>query len=783
MILNKTYIFLSFIALLLCNTFHTYSQSKAKKTRILFLLDASSSMSNNWNENKARFEVASTILLQIVDSIYTLNNEVEFAVRAYGTEHNAQEKNCTDTRLEIPFNIQNVSQIKTRLRHIIPRGYSPIAYSLLQASENELSKENLYDYSIILISDGGESCQGDVCGTFQKFLQKKIKVKPYIIGLDKNENLKTYYECFGNYINVSTAAEIKEAIKLIVDAHRPVIDKPKQLNLTTTYSQVEPIKETKPSIDTPKSSTKPKENNTFTIQSLYSKYAQTLVQKNEKINANYVKLSNKNNVRIDFGNLSEPAPIPPVETPKIQKTNFALTQLQLKKYLINKKFVEKINANQHHLQNEKNVRFSLAISEEPKPIERAKTELNRLVFGNYLNAQVKRSKLSSIPKTKISVKKATFALQLAPDRDTFFIRSLNNKKMPLLLTPMQAATVKAKTIKTPSKAKFTLQIQEEPSFKPIALKNIKFPLRYSYAYAIPSKSPYNNIYKKAVFKLNIVEEIIAKKDTPLKRKIEKTKPQEINLDYTIQTQNSTETQLQVYFKGPNGKVYEKYKPEIIMNDPKTHKFVHSFKREVQGTEPKPQKVQEGIYDLVVSGSTNLFANQVQLLPNKINKVYIKVTDGTLEFQYLGNITRPVVEYNAIVNRRFAAGATILQKCSDKLYYDPGTYYVEINTMPAIKYSVDLTFGATYVLTIAEPGSLQISNTNNLGRIQLQSVLGDMFVTFYVMQVDGNLEKQKLTLQPGQYKALVPINPKTPEAGIKEVPFRVKSNEETIVELK
>ena len=31
---------------------------------------------------------------------------------------------------------------------------------------------------------------------------------------------------------------------------------------------------------------------------------------------------------------------------------------------------------------------------------------------------------------------------------------------------------------------------------------------------------------------------------------------------------------------------------------------------------------------------------------------------------MGNRARPV-EYNAIVNRRFAAGATILQKCIDK----------------------------------------------------------------------------------------------------------------------
>ena len=56
--------------------------------------------------------------------MYALNNEVEFAVRAYGTQFPAQDKNCTDTRLEVPFNIQNVAQINTRLKNIKPIGFS-----------------------------------------------------------------------------------------------------------------------------------------------------------------------------------------------------------------------------------------------------------------------------------------------------------------------------------------------------------------------------------------------------------------------------------------------------------------------------------------------------------------------------------------------------------------------------------------------------------------------------------------------------------------------------------
>jgi hypothetical protein len=213
------------------NPFVCFAQSSIKKTRILFLIDASSSMTYSWNPTNTRFQVASNILLNIIDSIYTINNEVEFAVRAYGTQYSAQEKNCFDTKLEVPFNYQNVSQIKTRLQYIKPYGFSPIAYSLQQASENELNNSSFYDYSIIFITDGGESCNGDICNVFNNLLKNKISIKPYVIGLDKNEKLKNYYESLGNFIEVNTAADIDEAVQMIVNANRKIIEKPKQLKL------------------------------------------------------------------------------------------------------------------------------------------------------------------------------------------------------------------------------------------------------------------------------------------------------------------------------------------------------------------------------------------------------------------------------------------------------------------------------------------------------------------------------------------------------------------------
>jgi hypothetical protein len=221
------------------------AQSQTKKTRILFILDASSSMTYDWNKNYNRFAIARNILLQIVDSIYAVNNEVEFGVRLYGTEFPAQEKNCTDSRLLVPFNLQNVNQIKQSLLYATPIGWSPIAYSLKESARTEINNTSQYDYSIIFITDGGESCGGDICETYLTLLKNKISITPYIIGLDNNANLKSYYDCLGKFVSVLEVDDIPKAVKLIVDENRPILNKKKNLNLKTVFSNT-PIKKSDP---------------------------------------------------------------------------------------------------------------------------------------------------------------------------------------------------------------------------------------------------------------------------------------------------------------------------------------------------------------------------------------------------------------------------------------------------------------------------------------------------------------------------------------------------------
>jgi len=219
-------------------------------------------------------------------------------------------------------------------------------------------------------------------------------------------------------------------------------------------------------------------------------------------------------------------------------------------------------------------------------------------------------------------------------------------------------------------------------------------------------------------------------------------------------------------------------------DPKTGQEIKRFFRttDAQGN-PDPQKAPPGNFNLVIGKSGNTIVKSVTIQPDKNNKVTIVVKKGSLSFAYETNLKRPVSEFGAAVKKTFEAGPIISQKGTEELEYEPGNYHIEINTLPISRRNVDLDFGSSVRIDIPEPGFVQFSNTNSLGKVSLFYQLGDQFVKFYSMDIKGNPAEQKLRLQPGIYEVHWK---KTPQISSREdglVTFYVKSNETTQVEIK
>ena len=116
-------------------------------------------------------------------------------------------------------------------------------------------------------------------------------------------------------------------------------------------------------------------------------------------------------------------------------------------------------------------------------------------------------------------------------------------------------------------------------------------------------------------------------------------------------------------------------------------------------------------------------------------------------------------------------------------YEPGNYHISINTLPALEKNGDLEMDVEIRVGIPEPGWVQFTNTNKIGKVSLYTVLGDKYLRFYSMDVSGFPESQKLKLLPGPYKVHFLKYPGTPSMDETVLDFRVESNATTELELK
>ncbi|MCB0697663.1 MAG: hypothetical protein KDC07_09880, partial [Chitinophagaceae bacterium] len=223
----RRYRFIIFIVLLL-GSIQALAQTeeKEKNPRILILLDGSSSMLHEWTADNIRFEAAAKIVDRLMDSVYAVNKDVEFALRVYGHTQPTSKNNCYDTRLEVMFSKDNYTQMMLRLAALHPLGISPIAYSLEQAAENDMLNLKDNKYSLILITDGGESCDGDICSVVEKLLKKKIDFKPYILSLVDYAPLRSQYACLGDYLLVTKPEDIEPVVGKIVESYRHTFIQP-----------------------------------------------------------------------------------------------------------------------------------------------------------------------------------------------------------------------------------------------------------------------------------------------------------------------------------------------------------------------------------------------------------------------------------------------------------------------------------------------------------------------------------------------------------------------------
>lgn len=194
-------------------------QKLPDKTRLLFLLDASGSMLGGW-ERTNRITAAKKLLSDLADSL-KVNRNLELGLRVYGHQFNKRLQNCQDTKLEVGFKTANHDLIKNRLAAIIPKGTTPLAYSLEQTAGDFPDQKDVRNI-VIIITDGLESCDGDPCAVSLALQKKRIFLKPFIIGLGMNKSFEGEFDCLGKFFD---AANIRTFRKVLNTTIQQTLDK------------------------------------------------------------------------------------------------------------------------------------------------------------------------------------------------------------------------------------------------------------------------------------------------------------------------------------------------------------------------------------------------------------------------------------------------------------------------------------------------------------------------------------------------------------------------------
>lgn len=197
---------------------HSQNQQKPAETqvnkplnRILFVFDASQSMYGRW-QSDIKMNIARRILIKVLDSLKSMPN-LEVALRLYGHQYQFPPQVCNDTKLEVPFGKDNYQIIIDKLNNTLPKGTTPIAYSLEQAINDFPPCTNCRNI-VVLITDGIEECDGDPCMASQKLQQGGIVLKPFIIGI--GTNFEKAFDCVGIYLDASTEDDFSQALHVVV---------------------------------------------------------------------------------------------------------------------------------------------------------------------------------------------------------------------------------------------------------------------------------------------------------------------------------------------------------------------------------------------------------------------------------------------------------------------------------------------------------------------------------------------------------------------------------------
>lgn len=149
---------------------------------IEFVVDASSNMAKAL-DGKPKFEIVKNVMEKALGRLasITARQPVHVGLRIIGGS--SSQSSCQDSKLVYAPGPERLPNMIPILQSLQPQGSAPIAYALRQAVK-DFPKGFKATKSIILITDGQESCEKNICQMTWDLSKEVKNLKVHVIGLD-----------------------------------------------------------------------------------------------------------------------------------------------------------------------------------------------------------------------------------------------------------------------------------------------------------------------------------------------------------------------------------------------------------------------------------------------------------------------------------------------------------------------------------------------------------------------------------------------------------------------
>ncbi|KWW29747.1 MAG: uncharacterized protein AUK63_897 [bacterium P3] len=189
------------------------------KTRLLIILNCSHSMWDQW-QSDAKIKVTQKVLLRFLDSIAP-HDDIEVALRVFGHLN----RGAYTTRLEVPFAAGNNYALQSKIKTLVPNGGNTAATALTN-SLNDFPVADASRNIIVIITDGIDDTDGDICKVARQVQLSGIVVQTFILGIGTPDAFRHSLDCAGNFSYLSDEADYTEALYDIFrrsEARAPVL--------------------------------------------------------------------------------------------------------------------------------------------------------------------------------------------------------------------------------------------------------------------------------------------------------------------------------------------------------------------------------------------------------------------------------------------------------------------------------------------------------------------------------------------------------------------------------